>query len=105
MSWNNRRRFAIRTIRPDGTVEINGRVFESAQEPVPTRLRGKRAAFGLYYVGDRWDDAHVSLWGDEESFRATDEETSTRLWPGPFCEDGVFKWEWWSLSTPTGGTE
>ncbi len=58
------------------------------------------AAFGLYYIGKRWDDSFVALWGSEEQYRAKTDEESNALWPGPFCEDGFFKWEWWHKEGP-----
>jgi hypothetical protein len=53
-----------------------------------TRFAGMRAAFGLYGV----DYPSVSLWGSEKMYRAKDAETD---WPGPFCEGGYFRWDWW----------
>lgn len=97
-----RTRFAVRTIR-NGRVKILGSEWEPSREPCPERFEGMRAAFGLYWgppnwthgngVAQRYDERGlmngVSLWGSETAFRGEDD------WPGPFCEDGTFKWEWW----------
>jgi hypothetical protein len=86
------RRFAIRTIRRDGSVLIYGRTFKPMLDA--SKFAGMRAAFGLYL--DHWTGKHdgraVSLWGTERAYRSKDESID---WPGPFCEDGKFKWEWW----------
>lgn len=94
-----RPRFAVRTIR-NGKVRILGYEWEPFREPCPERFEGMRAAFGLYWGQPDWGHGTtryderglmngVSLWGSEAAFRGEDD------WPGPFCEDGVFRWEWW----------
>ena len=95
-----RQHFAVRTIR-NGRVRILGHEYEPSRESAE-RFNGMRAAFGLYWGPAGYDcydergllDA-VSLWGSEEQYQAKTDEESERLWPGPFCEDGYFKWEWW----------
>lgn len=93
---NRRPRFALRTIR-NGRVRIYGKDWAPAREPCPERFEGMRAAFGLYWGEPGWhryDERGlmdgISLWGSEKAYRDPEAD-----WPGPFCEDGVFKWEWW----------
>lgn len=94
-----RPRFVLRTIH-NGHIRLFGRIWAPHRDPCPERFNGLRAAFGCYWgpvnqqVGrGRYDkyglmDA-ISLWGSEQAYRGEDD------WPGPFCEDGHFKWEWW----------
>lgn len=91
-------RFCIRTIR-DGKVLIKGRYY--APDLDASRFNGIRAAFGLYWTGQEWNDDSVSLWGSEDYYNWSKTEHSEAeppgdLWPGPFCENGLFKWEWWN---------
>lgn len=98
-----KRRFALRTIR-NGAVTIYGRVYKPERDA--TRFDGMRAAFGLYYGPpclqgydeDGLQTGFVSLWGSEKAYKSDDPEVD---WPGPFCEDGVFKWEWWQRQPGT----
>jgi len=103
--------FLLRTIASDGTVRILGDVYKPDEDA--SRFAGKRAAFGLYWgpphmrlgppPGHEAYDARglmdaVCLWGSEKAYRYNGDETGTDEemdWPGPFCEDGYFKWEWW----------
>jgi ssDNA-binding Zn-finger/Zn-ribbon topoisomerase 1 len=92
--------YEIRTIR-NGRVRIFGREYQPDQDA--TRFDGMRAAFGLYYGPPGFgpydatglDRTTVTLWGSEAQYNAVTQEDYVALWPGPFCEDGVFKWEWW----------
>lgn len=90
-----RPRFVVRVIRgcgEFGRVRIGGRRYRCRGA---ARFHGMKAAFGLYYIGDRLEPV-CCLWGSEEQFRASDQPAAYEsLWPGPFCEDGKFKWEWW----------
>lgn len=94
MSWTRKdgrpyeRRSYFRTPR-GGVVRILGVTYKPGREPLPERLWNTRALFHV----SRSDRIHVSLWGSEAQARTTDEEKME--WPGPFCEDGTFKWEWW----------
>lgn len=98
MATEHHPRFAVRTIR-NGRVRILGHEYEPSREPTPERFEGMRAAFGLYWGPRSWASYDsrglmdsVSLWGSETAFRS---ENLAEDWPGPFCEEGVFKWEWW----------
>lgn len=89
--------FAVRTIR-NGRVRILGHTWEPSRIPCPPRFDGLRAAFGLYWGPESWQNYDerglmdgVSLWGSEKAYTSTAEAD----WPGPFCEEGYFKWEWW----------
>lgn len=72
--------------------------YEPAGEPVRERHEGMRAAFALYWGppdGQQYDERglmySVALWGSEAAYLNPEDDD----WPGPFCEDGRFKWEWW----------
>jgi len=82
-----RRRFVIRTIR-SGKVRIFGKEFSPYADV--SRFNGSRAAFGLYWTGEKWEQRFVSLWGSEKEYRAADGEVRTFI-----AEDGYFRWEWW----------
>lgn len=94
MTWTRKdgrvyaRRSYFRTPR-GGRVTINGATYKPGREPLPKRLWGVRALFHVIVC----DRIHVSLWGSEAMAKATTEEAME--WPGPFCDEGTFKWEWW----------
>lgn len=89
---SDKRNFVMRTIRKDGSVRIMGDTYRPSNDI--TKFAGVRAAFGLYYNGTERMKSFVFLWGTEEEFKYDGEDLS-KVWPGPFCEDGTFKWEWW----------
>lgn len=97
----NEPRFVVRTIR-EGKVRILGHDYVPIGLPTLPEHEGQRAAFALYWGPpnfERYDArglmASVSLWGSEAAFNYQDGPLTPDLWPGPFCEDGTFKWEWW----------
>lgn len=84
-------RFVLRTIK-DGAVKIFGSTYRPDLDA--SRFDGMRAAFGLYYTGGERDRKFVALWGSEEAYKDPENEA---YWPGPFCDEGVFRWEWWHV--------
>ena len=91
--------FLLREIK-DGRVKILGD-FYAPREPLLPEHEGMRAAFALYWMNlspgetypgydERGLMTTVSLWGSEKAY--LDPEAD---WPGPFCQGGVFRWEWW----------
>lgn len=103
-SNRGKRRFALRTIR-NGRVRILGDYYEPSREPTPELFEGMRAAFGLYWGPPSWgryDERGlmdgVCLWGSEKAYHAVNDpsdDDEVHDWPGPFCENGYFKWESW----------
>ena len=93
----------VRTVR-NGRVKIFGRTFVPLQvhRSYDGRLDGKRIAFGLYWLGKRWQSDFVNCWGSEEMYLAGKRsindnhlafEAAYRA--NPCLVDGTFPWEFW----------
>lgn len=89
------RRFHVRTILPDGTIRLDHRLWQ-CRTPA-AQFAGQRAAFGCYYQPGERRPYLLSLWGSEAMYRCNNPGGADfdALWPGPFCDNGVFRWEWW----------
>jgi len=90
----HKQRFVLRKIR-NGRAKIKGIWFvpDERGKPYDGRLDGMVFAFGLYYVGDRWNDEFVYLWGPEQNYCTH----NTKLWikDAQVYEDGFLYWCWW----------
>ena len=99
-----RRLFVIRTIK-NGSVKIFGKIFkpDAKHMEYDGRLDGMRYVFGLYWVGDHWNDGFVFQWGTEQMYRAShqpdfedDDSEYSRCWKAaPEVVDSHFPWAWW----------